>query len=403
MKLAVISLKKSWADPSRPGHFVTVGGFPQQMAALSALFSETVLYLPQLRGAPPPNAAPLAGHNLRVQPLSPLPERGWRRKLSQATWLPRNLGLLWRGIRAADAVHTPVPGDVATVGLLLALAQRKRLFVRYCTVWGRKYSFTARFLLWLLERVAGGRNVVMATGGAASPPSARNPNITWIFSTSLTAAAWQALPQAVPWQRGSTVRLISVGRVEPVKNLAALLQALPAVRQVYPHLHLDVVGEGTALPGLRQQAAALGLDEVITFHGNLGHQAVLGLLGTAHIYLMPSLVEGFPKALLEAMACGLPAVATAVSVIPRLVGTSGVLLPEPTPAAIAAAVTSLLADDARLAAMGRAGRAASQQYTLEGWQQVIGERLAEVWGEEMGRGLVNNQQSTANNQRRNTL
>ncbi|MCA9991747.1 MAG: glycosyltransferase family 4 protein, partial [Anaerolineales bacterium] len=276
-------------------------------------------------------------------------------------------------------------------------------FVRYCTVWGRKYSLTARFLLWLLERVAGGRNVVMATGGAASPPSARNPNITWIFSTSLTAAAWQALPQAVPWQRGSTVRLISVGRVEPVKNLAALLQALPAVRQVYPHLHLDVVGEGTALPGLRQQAAALGLDEVITFHGNLGHQAVLGLLGTAHIYLMPSLVEGFPKALLEAMACGLPAVATAVSVIPRLVGTSGVLLPEPTPAAIAAAVTSLLADDARLAAMGRAGRAASQQYTLEGWQQVIGERLAEVWGEEMGRGLVNNQQSTANNQRRNTL
>ncbi|MCA9991748.1 MAG: hypothetical protein KDE29_12190, partial [Anaerolineales bacterium] len=97
MKLAVISLKKSWADPSRPGHFVTVGGFPQQMAALSALFSETVLYLPQLRGAPPANAAPLAGHNLRVQPLSPLPERGWRRKLSQATWLPRNLGLLWRG------------------------------------------------------------------------------------------------------------------------------------------------------------------------------------------------------------------------------------------------------------------------------------------------------------------
>ena len=173
------------------------------------------------------------------------------------------------------------------------------------------------------------------------------------------------------------------------------------------HFALNCRGAGTLLHHMgelvRQQAAALGLDEVITFHGNLGHQAVLGLLGTAHIYLMPSLVEGFPKALLEAMACGLPAVATAVSVIPRLVGTSGVLLPEPTPAAIAAAVTSLLADDARLAAMGRAARAASQQYTLEGWQQVIGERLAEVWGEEMGRGLVNNQQSTANNQRRNTL
>jgi hypothetical protein len=183
VKLVVISHKECWRSPESPSGYATVGGFPAQMRALSESFDATRLVIAEYAPPMPAGALPLTGHNLTVAPLPHPAGTDFRRKLAMLTWLPRYLPRLWREVAQADAVHAPVPGDIGTLGLLIAWMQRKPLFVRHCGTWGHRGTAAERFLAWLLPRIAGGRTVVMATGGSDSPPEPRNQAITWIFST----------------------------------------------------------------------------------------------------------------------------------------------------------------------------------------------------------------------------
>ncbi len=379
--LLVVSHKECWADPQGSG-YVTVGGFPQQMTAISTLFAETRLMITLRPTEPPPGASRLEGHRLTVDPLPEPAGRGACRKLYLLWWLPRYGLRLWRAVRSADAVHALVPGDLGAIGLLIALIQRRRLWVRHCGTWGHRATAADRFLAWLLPRIAGGRNVVMATGGGDSPPCPGNPGVSWIFSTTLGHDQIAGLPQARPWQPEQAPRLIQVGRATAGKNAASTLRAIPTVIDRHPRAHFDVAGDGPALEALRALAVELGIERSVTFHGNLAHAQVLKLLATCHLFLFPTRVaEGFPKAVLEAMACGLPILVPPVSVLPHLVATGGgLVLADSGPEAVSRAVLEVLADPDRFASMGREARHTARQYSLESWLQQIHRRLEEAWG-----------------------
>lgn len=381
MKLLVISHKETWADSASPSGFATKGGFPFQMSALSELFDETLI-LSLLRAAdPPPGLVPLTGNNLQVKTLPEPKGHDLRRKLRLLLHFPRWLTTVWHEVGKADAVHTPLPGDLGTVGMIVALLQKKPLFVRHCGRWGIPSSAFDRWLQRFLERIASSRNVVMATGGADQPPSSRNSAISWIFSTALTAEELKQTPSAKPWRAGEPLRLVSVGSLLPGKNISALIGALPEVRERHPELSLEVIGSGRVLEDLQQQTRQLGLEDVVVFTGNLAHDEVMAHLANAHVFVFPTLYEGFPKALLEAMACGLPIVASPVSVIPSLLeGGAGLLLNGQDAPSIAAALNELLSDPAKMAAMGHLARESAQSYTLERWRDEIGQRLSEAWG-----------------------
>jgi glycosyltransferase involved in cell wall biosynthesis len=381
MKLVIMSHKECWADTCSPTGVSTVGGFPFQMRAIADLFDETVLLVSVRHSPLPTGAIPLAGRSMRVAPMPEPAGDDLKRKLALLLWLPANLPHIWRQVRRADAVHAPVPGDLSTIGVLLALAQRKPLFVRHCGTWGRPNTISDRFLLRLLERIAGGRNVVMATGGAPTPPSEKNSSISWIFSTTLSREEMATLPPHRSWKRGEPLKLVTMGRLTAGKNAEAVIRALPSVREVYPATTLDVLGDGPLQTDLKKLTAELGVRDAVTFHGNLDHNAVMRVLASSQLFVFPTLGEGFPKSVLEAMACGLPVVATPVSVIPRLIeGGSGVLLPNSGYAGIVEAVTTLLNDEERLANMSAKAREASHAYTLEEWQETIRARLEASWG-----------------------
>jgi glycosyltransferase involved in cell wall biosynthesis len=383
MKLVIISHKECWASKGSPSGYATIGGFPFQMEAISALFDQTTLIVPVRRTKVPNGARPLEGRNLQVRPLPEPSGDDLRRKIALLAWLPRHLPAIWRMIRDADAVHAPVPGDLGAIGILVALAQRKPLFVRHCGTWGRPGTVVDRLLLWLLERIAGGRNVVMATGGASTPPSRKNSAISWIFSTTLSQAELLSVPPVDQWQQGEPLRLVTVGRLTKEKNAEAVIRALSHVREAYPHTSLSVVGEGPYGPELKRIAVETGVDDAVTFHGNLSHDEVLGVLSGSHVFVFPTRVaEGFPKSVLEAMACGLAVVATPVSVIPHLLGErGGVLLSDPGHEAVAQALFGMIRNSTALAEMSRTARAASRNYTLEQWGNVIRERLSTRWGQ----------------------
>jgi len=375
MHLTVFSHKPCWPSADSLTGWATDGGFPFQMARLSELFDSTRLVLPRPSSPPPAGLRALDGHRLSVRAFREPPFRGTLRKLAWLSagmlWLPR----LWRETGRADAVHAAVPGDVGFVGLLLALLRRKPLFVRHCGTWGRPETFADRLLLKLLVRIADGRRVVLATGGGDASPALQNPAIGWIFSTTLSAAE---LTGALPSRSATEPRLICVARLTPGKNVGAAIRALVEIRRSRPSVVLDVVGHGPERERLRALAVELDLGAAVVFHGNLGHDAVLERLREADVFVFPTRVaEGFPKAVLEALACGLPVVAPRVSVIPRLLGEDGgVVLDDLAPATIAAAVLGLLdrpRDPERI-------RRTVAGYTLEAWRDAIGRRLEEAWG-----------------------
>lgn len=350
------------------------------MAALSELFDETVLVVPVQEKSAPPGTNALKGYNLSILPLSQPAGCLLRRKLSLLLWMPRNLPRIWNAICQADAVHAPVPGDIGLFGIVFSLLQRKPLFVRHCGFWSREGRFSRRFFIWLLELIAGGRNVVFATGGGTELPSPNNPAIKWIFATSMTEAEIRAIPLKVPWQLGQTLRLVNVARQTSGKNTDSIIRALPLLATHIPGVTLDVVGDGIALTGLKALVTELNVASQVTFHGSLDREGVMRVLSQSHVFCFPTDSEGFPKAVHEALSWGLPVIATRASVLPVLIGTeNGVLLSDIQPDTIATAVLSLIADNTRFAEMVQNAQETARAYSLENWCNRIGEDLKATW------------------------
>lgn len=389
MNLLFISHKESWLAPASPSGYATIGGFPFQLRTISQLFDQTDLLITQPEISAPNNLVSLHGDAMHVKTL-PTPSGGRWHKLNLLPWTLKYLPVIWREVARADAVHAAVPGDVGTIGMLVALLQGKRLFVRHCGTYGEPQTVSDYILLWILERIAGGRNVVFATGGSDdAPPSKKNPNIEWIFSTTLSQAELEQTPKAKIWSAGRPLRLIVVCRLAEGKNVQAILRALPLIQQKFPDVHLDILGDGEYHAALKTIASTLGLlssapslPPSVTFHGNVNHENVLKTLSQSHLFIFPTRVkEGFPKAVLEALACGLPVIATRVSVIPQLLKNgSGILLDDTSAPAVANAILDLLAAPEKLAQMGALAREAAQGYTLEAWGETIGQRLRAAWG-----------------------
>lgn len=147
-----------------------------------------------------------------------------------------------------------------------------------------------------------------------------------------------------------------VGTLRSVKGHRYLIEAIAAVREEIPHVHLSLVGDGPErgeLDALRQR---LGLNGCVSLLGM--RDDVNALLRQFDVFVLPSLSEGISNALLEAMAAGLPVVATNVGGNPEVVqhGVTGLLVPPQDSRALADALLQLLSDPDARQAMGRKGR-----------------------------------------------
>lgn len=180
-------------------------------------------------------------------------------------------------------------------------------------------------------------------------------------------------PREAPQER--PVELLSVGRLVEFKGLKYLLSALAEPALAQRPLRLQVVGDGPLRAALEAQAQALGLGARVRFLGAQPREAVQALMDAADLYLAPVVIdaEGNTEtqgvALLEALACGLPVIASAVGGIPETLGEAAAgLVPPGEPAALADAIAQLLDDSARWPLLSRAGRArVDRHYQNQAW------------------------------------
>ena len=156
--------------------------------------------------------------------------------------------------------------------------------------------------------------------------------------------------------------VLSIARLDAQKGISHLLDAAAAV----PHASFAIAGDGPDRAALEARVAALGIGDRVRF---LGHRRdVAALLAAADLFVLPSLYEGLPLAVLEAMIAGVPVVATAIGGTNEIVrdGETGTLVPPADPAALAAAITATLADRDRAARLASAARSiVEREYSVE--------------------------------------
>jgi glycosyltransferase involved in cell wall biosynthesis len=172
-----------------------------------------------------------------------------------------------------------------------------------------------------------------------------------------------------------------VARLSEGKGLNYLVDAMPDIVERVPHAHALLVGDGPLRADLERHATERGVRDRVHFAGY--HQDIPAWLAAMDVFVLPSLSEALPLSILEAMAAGLPVVATAVGGIPEVVedGVNGRLIPVKDARALATAVVDVLSNPALAEQLGLAGRTRAKLYS----DTVLMERLLALYAEVLAR------------------
>lgn len=189
--------------------------------------------------------------------------------------------------------------------------------------------------------------------------------------------ARQSVREALHVDQASTV-ILFVGRLIPIKNLQLLIDAFAKAVSANRRLQLVLIGEGTERGALEQSALSHGIKDSVVFLGQVEGKSLAKWYSASDIFVIPSLYESFSIVALEAMASGLPVIASDVGHLPTLVkpGGNGLLFPSGNRDALSTAILELAGDLFLARAMGDEGRKFVEANF--GWER-IGETIEQYY------------------------
>jgi glycosyltransferase involved in cell wall biosynthesis len=316
-----------------------------------------------------------AGHDVHYLAIAP---EGYERQLDwgELEYAPKGLGLL-EALRLApqlarsthddeyEIVHVHLANETIGHCLAYALARRMGLRPRIAT---SIYAPRA----YALPRSLGEMITAFSSHSAdlifcLSEFSKRDISRAYHVPTSKLAVTYAGVDSTFTARRtdrdmneDDPYTLLFCGRLNgphDQKGMDVLLKSLPLILR-YHKVALNIIGTGPRLPRYQALAADLGVAQHVRFLGFVEHQDMPRHYQQAGVFVLPSRRESFGLVLAEAMACGLPVVATKVGAIPEVVedGVTGVLVPPDDPEGLASAITALLNDPQTMRAMGTRGR-----------------------------------------------
>lgn len=163
---------------------------------------------------------------------------------------------------------------------------------------------------------------------------------------------------------GDNIQILHVGRFSEPKNHFELLKAVKTLHEQDPRIRLRLVGEGELRETVTQAVHDMGMDSYVELYGTTDD--VFSVMAQADIFTLPSIYEGMPLTLIEAMGTALPIVASRVGSIPEMItdGENG-LLCEPTNDSITETVKRFIEDPALRAKCGENARISSERFSIE--------------------------------------
>ena len=295
------------------------------------------------------------------------------RPASALAAIARSQAAVWRALDEVDAIWLLGPHPLAIAAALLAVLRRKRVilgvrqdlpeYVRARHPGNRKLRIAAavldgayRWLARIFPAVVVGPALARRYGGAG--------RLLEIAVSLVPAAAIADPAEAAARPFPERVSVLSVGRLEEEKNPLLLAEAL-ALLDGEREWHLDVYGEGPLAKELGERLAELGVAGRAELHGYVSHDELASAYRGADLLLHSSWTEGFPQVIVEALAAGLPVVASDVGGIRDAVGEAVVLVQAGDARAAAAALERLAGDDRERAGLVERGIAYARLHSEE--------------------------------------
>ena len=133
-------------------------------------------------------------------------------------------------IETADVVHTPLPGDLAFLGFILALIMKKRIIARYGGSWARNDRNTVfnDLIRFLMRKFAGGKNVMLVSGMEDKPPG---KNIHWLFSTAVSRTELKRYQPSLDRGLSNPAKIVFIGRLSIEKGVDKLINSIHLLKE----------------------------------------------------------------------------------------------------------------------------------------------------------------------------
>jgi glycosyltransferase involved in cell wall biosynthesis len=309
------------------GRYYTYGGFGDYLAAMRANF-EHVIIVAHIRDMLPPH-----GH-FEIPSGPDLEFVGLPQVRSEVgTWLIMPLVFLraWQASKRMDVVHARMPNYTGVIGAFVSRIRNIPVFNQIVADWyveaqrmpifrkfglGLLMKLNMYFYDWLERLVCKGQ-MVFAQGQTSFDKHAPVSDCVLALSS---AHYLVDIVNPKPRFTQPTKTILNVARLNAVKNQALILKALKVLRAANEDWQVVFVGEGPQREPLDAMAKSLGISQYVTFAGQVNRgDALWHYYDQADCFVLSSRSEGTPKVLLEAMARGLPVVASAVAGVPTSV------------------------------------------------------------------------------------
>jgi glycosyltransferase involved in cell wall biosynthesis len=274
----------------------------------------------------------------------------------------RQISALSKLMRKYDIVHIHLfPAQLWAALAAASLESRIPIVTTEHNTWnGRRRWWLRSFDAWMYNkyaRIACNSEATAAELICWCPGTA--PKVQVIHNGVSIKEFEKALPSELPDIPHDRPLLIFVGRFEPQKDHATILRALSAV----PEAYLLLVGDGPLRPQIENLAKSLGIAQRVFFLG--WRSDVPGILKASDIYIHSTTSDGFGIAACEAMAAGLPVLASDVAGLAQVVEGAGVLFPVGDDKALAREIATLIASPERQRHMSEASRRRASRFTIE--------------------------------------
>lgn len=360
------------------GRLHAYGPYVREIDVWCDLFERVTIAGPCLHQRPPGDCLPLDRSNVGIRPVKQSGGRTIFAKGAQLLLMPQILFALCRAMAAADAIHIRCPGNLGLLGVLLGPLFSRRLIAKYAGQWT---GYPGEPLSVRLQRrllaSSWWRGPVTVYGQWPDQPDHVVPFFTSVISSEQLKRLGRPTRARAA---GQPLSILYVGRLTKSKNVATLIDAVGQLAAEGADIRCEIIGEGPEEAVLREQTQQLALGGRVVFAGGLPFEQVLEHYQRADVLVLVSETEGWPKAIAEAMACGLVCVGSDRGLVPWLLDEGrGFAIPPGDATALAETLRTIARSPELQSEMSQRASAFGQRYSLENLREALRELLVRHW------------------------
>ena len=364
------------------GQLYAYGPYAREIDIWADLFPVVAIAAPLRHQVPPKDCVAFGRPNIEVVPQLETGGDDLSAKLRQVAALPVHVWKLGGAMIRASAIHVRCPGNLGILGAIMAPLFSRRIVAKYAGDWsGTQYvAGSYRLQRWLLSSWLWRRGVVTVYGQWPDQP----PQIVPFFTSMMTAAqVRKAARSGISKALTSPMHLIYSGRLVPMKGIEVLIKALRLVEDRGVAMELTILGDGPEGGSLRKLTEDLNLTGRVHFAGGVPFDQVMAAYDSAHVLVLASNTEGWPKVIPEAMCHGLVCVGSDQGLMPWMLEDRGYTVKPGDAAALAEALIAIASDPVRYQTLSRNSREWARQYSLEGLREALRGLLSRSWNLEL--------------------